>query len=93
MQTKDYQKQIETGLQTLRTARDEIRVQAHLFGMDVKKRWHELEPRLAHAENAAKQATAASAEAVGSAVQALIDFRKVLDDERAARSQDRPSAR
>lgn len=82
MQKLDYQHQIDLSLQNLRTARDEIRVQAHLLGMELKQKWEQLEPELVHAENAAKHATEASAAALGSAVQALIEFRKIMDEER-----------
>lgn len=94
MQKPDYQHQIDLSLQALRTARDEVRVQAHLLGMNLKQKWQQLEPQLVHAESAAAQATAASAEALGAAVQALIEFRKIMDDERSQReTNDRSGVR
>lgn len=80
MQTgaNDLQAQIEKSLQELRTARDEIRVQAHLFAMDVRKTWTELEPQLDQAEESAKKATQASAAALYDAVQAVNEFGKRL---------------
>jgi hypothetical protein len=44
----------------LRKLRDEIRVQIHLGGMDAKKAWDELEPKLADAERMAGNATEAT---------------------------------
>ena len=44
-------------LAELRKLRDEIRVQVHLGGMDAKKAWDELEPKLADADRMAENAT------------------------------------
>lgn len=44
----------------LRALRDEIRVQLHLAGMDLKKEWEKLEPRLNEAEAMVDAITAAS---------------------------------
>jgi hypothetical protein len=41
----------------LRKLRDEIRVQVHLGGMDAKKAWDELEPKLADADRMAENAS------------------------------------
>ena len=35
---------------SLRTLRDEVKVDLHLAGMEVRDRWAELEPRIAEAE-------------------------------------------
>ena len=44
----------------LRSLRDEIRVQLHLAGMDLKKEWEKLEPRLNEAEAMVDAISAAS---------------------------------
>jgi len=41
-------------LDELGRLRDEIRVQVHLGGMDAKKAWDELEPKLAEADRLAE---------------------------------------
>ena len=74
-QRDDFQVQIEQNLAALRTTRDEIRVQAHLFTMDLKRAWTDLEPQLERAEKAAKQATKASAAALHEAVHTAAEFR------------------
>ena len=76
MQANELQKTIDNNLKKLRTLRDEIRVQAHLFGMEMKAAWKDLEPRVIKAEEAAVEATAVSAAALGGAIQALIEFQK-----------------
>ena len=73
---KELQKQIDESLSKLRTLRDEIRVQAHLFGMELKQAWAALEPRVLKAEEAALEVTEVSAAALGGAIQALIEFLK-----------------
>ena len=47
-QTKQNLEDIRT---VLRGLRDEIRVQMHLAGMDLKKEWEKLEPRVSEAES------------------------------------------
>jgi hypothetical protein len=49
--------QVRNVLAELRRLRDEIRVQVHLGGMDAKKAWDELEPKLAEADRIAENAT------------------------------------
>jgi predicted nuclease with TOPRIM domain len=44
----------------LRGLRDEIRVQIHLAGMDLKKEWEKLEPRLDEAESMIDAVSAAA---------------------------------
>ena len=72
--TTDLQAQVDKNLQKLKTLRDEVRVRAHLFSMELKDAWNELEPKLTSAELAAKKATEASAAALGGAIEALIEF-------------------
>jgi hypothetical protein len=72
--TTDLQKQVDKNLQKLRTVRDEVRLHAHLFNMELKEAWEKLEPKLTQAELKAKKATEASAVALGGAIEALIEF-------------------
>jgi hypothetical protein len=60
--------QMRNVLSELRKLRDEIRVQIHLGGMDAKKAWDELEPKLADADRMAENA---SEDAYRSAVETL----------------------
>ena len=67
-------------LDELGRLRDEIRVQVHLGGMDAKKAWDELEPKLAEADRLAENA---SEDAYRHAVDALRKaklFRSSLPD-------------
>jgi hypothetical protein len=62
------QAQMRRVLDELGRLRDEIRVQIHLGGMDAKKAWDELEPKLAEADRLAENV---SEEAYKSAVDTL----------------------
>ncbi len=72
--TTELKTQLNKNLEELKTLRDEVRVRAHLFSMELKDAWNELEPRLARAERKAQKATEASAAALGGALEALIAF-------------------
>jgi hypothetical protein len=61
----------------LRGLRDEIRVQLHLAGMDLKKEWQKLEPRLEEAE---KMVDAVQAASVAAAHDVERRARKLRDD-------------
>ncbi len=73
--TAELKAEMKKGLDRLRTLRDELRVQAHLAGMDAKKRWEELEPKLEGVERAAEEATEASRKLVADTVKALQSLR------------------
>ncbi len=60
--------QMRNVLAELGRLRDEIRVQVHLAGMDLKKAWDELEPKLAEADRGAENMTE---EAYRTAVESL----------------------
>jgi hypothetical protein len=60
--------QMRNVLDELGRLRDEIRVQIHLAGMDLKKAWDELEPKLAEADRGAENMTE---EAFRTAVESL----------------------
>jgi hypothetical protein len=44
--TRDLRAELEKSVAMLRTLRDEVRVQLHLGGLEVKDEWRRLEPRL-----------------------------------------------
>jgi hypothetical protein len=63
--TRELKAELEKSAALLRTLRDEVRVQLHLGGSDVKKEWSRLEPRLeAVLARAAKDVSDASRTAV-----------------------------
>ncbi|HEX6275705.1 MAG TPA: hypothetical protein VFZ53_21840 [Polyangiaceae bacterium] len=59
-------------LDSLRTARDTARVQAHLFSLDAKERWQELESKLLNAEAKLEQAGDSVGESISTAVKGLV---------------------
>ena len=85
---------ITTKLADLRTMRDEIKLKAHLAGMDAKQSWSELEPRLEALEREAATFTEATAtatveatkEVVHNLVGAFEELRAKLD--RSAKSEN-----
>jgi hypothetical protein len=78
MTTPDLKAEMKKSLELLRTLRDEVRVQMHLGGLEAKRRWNELEPRLEQVEQAAREMTEASRAAVGDAVKSLKELRDSL---------------
>jgi hypothetical protein len=78
MATPDLKAEMMKSLELLRTLRDEVRVQMHLGGLEAKRRWSELEPRLEQVEQAARDVTEASRVAVGEAVKSLKELRDSL---------------
>ena len=56
-------------LDDLRTARDTVRVQAHLFSLDAKERWQELEGKLLNAEAKLERA----GDSVGENISTMVD--------------------
>jgi hypothetical protein len=63
--------------QVLRAFADEIRLQVHLAGMDLKTRWNELEPQLLKAERVARDA----GEAAGASVKDVVAAARALRDQ------------
>ena len=59
-------------LDDLRTARDTVRVQAHLFSLDAKKRWQELESKLLNAEAKIERAGDNVGENISATVEELV---------------------
>ena len=77
--TKKLGSELEKNVEQLRALRDEVRLKVHLARMDVKDRWHELEPRVsAVVEQAARSASEASRTAVDEAIHALEKLRSSL---------------
>ena len=56
-------------IDALRTVRDTVRVQAHLFSLDAKERWRELEGKLLNAEAKIERA----GDSVGENMSAKVD--------------------
>lgn len=75
--TTDLKNELEKSARVLRTLRDEVRVQLHLGGMEVKDEWHRLEPQLesvlARSAKDASDATRTALDEVTAAVRKLRD--------------------
>ena len=74
--------QMRNVLAELRKLRDEIRVQVHLGGMDAKKAWDELEPKLAEADRMAENASEDTFHAAVETLRKLKLFRSTLPGEK-----------
>ena len=59
-------------IDALRTARDTARVQAHLFSLDAKERWQELEGKLLNAEAKVERAGDSVGESISATVEELV---------------------
>jgi hypothetical protein len=66
----------------LRKLRDEVRVQVHLGGMDAKKAWDELEPKLAEVDRIAENATEETFRTAVETLRKLKLFRSTLPAEK-----------
>jgi uncharacterized protein YhaN len=76
--TTELKNEIQKSLGLMRTLSDEVRVKMHLAGMDAKKEWQLLEPRLFDVEQAACNFTEATRTAVTDAVKRLSKLRSSL---------------
>lgn len=76
--------QMRNVLAELRKLRDEIRVQVHLGGMDAKKAWDALEPKLADADRAAENASEETFRAAVETLRKLKLFRSTLPEKKHA---------
>lgn len=65
-------------LDALKTARDRVRVQAHLFSMDARKRWQELEERLANLQTRIEHGGESAAASVGARFHEVLESVKEL---------------
>ena len=72
---EELKHQIQEVVAQLRTLRDEVRVDLHLAGMEVRKRFAELEPQLHEIEHRGKEVTQASLQVVDEAVAKLRQLR------------------
>ncbi len=73
------QAQLRDTLDQLRRLRDELRVQAHLGGMEAKKAWDELEPKLAEADRLAEKASEESLKKAVDALRKLKDYKRTIE--------------
>ena len=72
---------IQTGLASLYTLRDEIRVRLHLAGMEVKDVWNKtLEPQLLDAEKFAEEVTETSKQKLDELLTKVKDFQASLGE-------------
>ncbi len=80
--SEDIKNEITKTVGLLRTLRDETKLKVHLAGMDIKKTWDELQPKLTEAEEhgarAAEHATEATLDALKATVKKLQDVAKSL---------------
>lgn len=76
--TSDLKADLQKGLESLQTLRDEIRVKLHLAGMDAKDAWNKLEPKLQEVEKLAEDVSETSRAAVHDLVKRLQEFRASL---------------
>ena len=70
--------EIQKNLDRMRTMRDEVRVQLHLAGMDVRDEWNRLEPHLVEVERVAQEFTDASKTALDGALKRLEALRSSM---------------
>jgi hypothetical protein len=73
---RQLSEELRRELESLQTLRDEVRVRVHLAGMDVRRRWSELEPRIDDLLDSAKRLGEASVEAVREALRVMRELRK-----------------
>jgi hypothetical protein len=78
MKTEDIKGRLLEGLTTAQRIGDEIRLEIHLAGLELKDKWKELEPTLAQAERAARSVSEQSLSAVDEVVKQIEDFRASL---------------
>ena len=81
----ENRRRMKERLEHLRTLRDEIRVDVHLAGMELKQRWQELEPKMRDAERLAEDVSDVARDALDDIVERFRSFRETL---RARREQD-----
>ncbi|AKT42633.1 hypothetical protein [Chondromyces crocatus] len=79
--TEETKSEIQKGLASLYTLRDEIRVRLHLAGMEVKDVWNKtLEPQLLDAEKFAEEVTETSKEKLDALVTRMKEFQASLGE-------------
>ncbi len=85
----------ESGLQELRTLRDEIRVRLHLVGQEAREQWEKhLEPHVGRIEQQIKESTEDTREALKEALErartAFREFRARMTKDQAMGGSDEP---
>ncbi|HLL52890.1 MAG TPA: hypothetical protein VK447_05045 [Myxococcaceae bacterium] len=78
MKTEELKGRLDEGLTTVKRIGDEIRLEVHLAGMELRDKWKALEPSLLQAERAARNLSEQSLDAVDEVVKQLEDFRVTL---------------
>ncbi len=74
----DLKAEVQKSLALMRTLRDEIRVQIHLGGMDVKDEWRKLELEISDVERAAADFSEATRTALAEKIKRLSKLRSSL---------------
>lgn len=83
MNQKQIERNVNHGLTELRTLRDELRVQAHLAGLEAKTRWeNELEPRIDKVEKAGRELTEAAHLALQEVLAQMRQFRAAVTNQK-----------
>jgi hypothetical protein len=78
----DDKKWMNERLNLLRQLRDEIRVDVHLAGMELKDRWQELQPQFGEAEMLARNATDSAKQRVTEIIDKFRQLRDRVRNER-----------
>lgn len=78
MKNEELKGRLQESITTVKRIGDEIRLEIHLAGMELKDQWRELEPKLQHAERTAKTLSEQSLHAVDELVRQIEDFRASL---------------
>lgn len=76
--TEELKKEIQKTLGLMRSLRDEVRVQVHLAGLEVKDEWQRLEPQLHDVERAASDFSEATRTALSETVSRLSKLKSAL---------------
>jgi hypothetical protein len=78
--TDDIKAELQKGLESLQTMRDEIRVRIHLAGMDAKDAWNKLEPAVYEAERLAEEVSEEARAAMNELLAKARELRASLKD-------------
>lgn len=76
----DIKAELQKGLASLQTMRDEIRVRIHLAGMDAKDAWNKLEPAVYEAERLVEEVSEEARTAMNELVAKARELRASLKD-------------
>lgn len=88
-ETKTTKNAFETGLDELRTLRDEVQLKLHLAGKDVKSQWETtFEPKLEKLEQQVRSATDSTMDAIREAIDQAKDSFKGFRDRLTGDSND-----